>query len=95
MSYVGTWEILAWIRFVPKRVKFDEACGLRSNKWRSFFSQQVTRKSDRPIVVRKFANNMSVSNDTKHRGADGAKGSNNLERRIVLNRTATPSAESR
>jgi RNA-directed DNA polymerase len=57
--------------------------------------KHVTRKSDRSIVVRKFANKMPVSNHTKHSGANGAKGSSNLEYRIEPDRTATQSAESR
>jgi hypothetical protein len=40
--------------------------------------KHVTRKSDRSIVVRKFANKIPVSNNTKHSEANGAK---RMERR--------------
>ncbi len=44
------------------------------NKFYCF--NKVARKSDRFIVVRKFANKMSLSINTKHGGANGAKGPN-------------------
>lgn len=93
MSCVGTWEILAWIRSV-ERVEFDEVCGRRSNDLCEF-AKSVVRKSDRSIVVRKFANNMSIFNEIPHGGVNGAKGSNDLKGRIEPNRTVTQRTESR
>ena len=60
-----------------------------------FFFKQHIRKSDRLIVVMKLANNTMVNDMTKHSGAGGAKGSNDLEYSVTPNPTVTQSAESR